>query len=184
MRRRQLLLLAGTGPSFMASGCLSIRPSSDSDEVEPPEPDCDEASRPEPDDPGPDTEDALGPTTYPEKPTSFDDDTLLEYAEAYERAYRRNTLVEQFGDRLRDYDLIVRDIRVEEEGEGAVVRIEYTFSETYEDAGSDATLIGDSGKVVAYYVDESVLVRAETDRSQNDSGPDPLAQGTVLECFE
>ncbi|USZ67803.1 hypothetical protein NGM10_13840 [Halorussus salilacus] len=146
------------------------------------------ADRPDPDPPDEDAEDAVEPTAYPTRPDSLaDEDEVAEYVEAYERAYRRNALVEEWGDDLTRQTTSVRDVRTDDAPEGAaVVRVRYTYSETVEQP-EGTEMHGDSPTVFAsYYVDESVVVRAEDTGPRDDEDaldPDPWETGEPVECF-
>lgn len=196
--RRRTLALTGTALISLA-GCLGdpLAGSSDGARTTPPEYDCATADRPEPDELDADSSDtestdedagAVEPTAYPTRPASLsDDEEAAEYVQAYERAYRRNALVERWGDDLTEQSTWIEGVRTYDAPEGAaVVRVQYTYSETVEE--SDGTeIIGDSPTVYAsYYVDDSVVIRAVDTGLRDDEralDPDPWETGEPLECF-
>jgi hypothetical protein len=216
MRRRRFLALTGGSLPASLGGCLG----SDGDGVEtdssstrtkatettgtdgienpldaraePPAYNCEEATRPEPD--APDDEDAIAPAAYPDRPGSLsDDERAVQYVEAYETAYRRNSLVAQYWNQLVRFSVSVDERwTYDVPTDAAVVRLQYRYSEEVETP--NGIVIGDSPSIfVSYYVDESVVVRAERrgrreDESESGSepalDPDPWREGEPLECFE
>lgn len=215
MRRRHLLTL--TGAALAASpGCLARNRSGDDsattsgdggpgsqpepststtkipdtptpDRSEPPAYDCANASRPEPD--PPDDEEAVQPVEYPEQPDSLaDEEEVFEYVEAYEEAYLQNELVEEYGDGLVEHSLMMEDSRRFEAPDDVwIIRVQYTHGETIEEE-TEGLIYADSATIsVTYYVDESVVIRAETDEYLEDEDefkPNPWERGTLVECFE
>jgi hypothetical protein len=195
-------LLSLTGGTLLPSfgGCFGgdvPNPSNAGDSptenrTEPPEYDCKEANRPEPD--TPDDDDAIRPATYPGRPGSLnDDERVIEYAKAYEEAYRRNTLVSKYWDQLVRFNVSVSETwTYDGPDDAAVVRLQYRYSEEVET--SDGIMVGDSATIfVSYYVDPSVVIRAERTGLRTDESelhpdealdPDPWKRGEPLECFE
>ncbi|QLG60648.1 hypothetical protein [Halorarum salinum] len=206
IRRRNLL--TGVGLSGILAGCLGTERLAGNDDAEttteqtglsregtsfedrdePPDYDCETADRPEPDAPDTSAEEAVEPTSYPDPLDSFDDDdSTVEYVEAYERAYRRNTLVAEWGARLTQFFVGIEGTKsFSSPGNAALVRIQYHYSETVERSGG--TVIGDSPTIfVTYYLDQSVLIRAESSDRPEDLAaldPDPWLAGDPVECFE
>lgn len=132
-------------------------------------------------------EDTVPPLSYPDKLTSYTAETVAEFAESYERAYRRNSLLDEYGRSLIDqgsYFDWTRTLAVSDDA--GVGRSQYRFSDTIEyadriDTGDSPTL------VVTYYVDDSIVVRAETTGRQEHRdvlAPDPWVTGVVLESAE
>lgn len=198
MRRRRLVSLAGGGLPVLLGGCLDGVWEGggpgllSSERSEPPEYDCEEADRPEPD--PPDDEDAIGPATYPDRPESLtDDERMVQYVEAYEEAYRRNSLVAKYWNSLVRFGMSVSETwTYDDPDDAAVVRLQYRYSEEVETR--DGVMVGDSATIfVSYYVDASVVIRAERTGLREDESelrpndafdPDPWEQGEPLECFE
>lgn len=133
------------------------------------------------------TEDTVSPLPYPDKPASYTAETVAEFVQSYERAYRRNGLLDEYGRSLIGqtsafdwtHTLAVAD-------DAGVGRSQYRYSETVE--RTNGIVIGDSPThVVAYYVDDAVVVRAErTGRQENRDvlAPDPWETGVALEPAE
>lgn len=216
MHRRRFLALTGVSLPASLGGCLgNERAEVDTDSpptggtatettetngtdvplgtrTDPPEYNCEAADRPEPD--APDDEDAIAPAEYPIRPASLtDDERAVRYVEAYEEAYRRNSLVEQYRNRLVRFGMSVGETwTYDGPNDAAVVRLQYRYSEEVETA--NGIVVGDSPTIfVSYYVDESVVVRAKrTGLREGESeldpdpalDPDPWKEGEPLECFE
>ncbi|MFC5367101.1 hypothetical protein [Salinirubrum litoreum] len=156
-----------------------------------PEVDCATASRP-PVSPIGDAETPTDASRYPERPDSVADESAVEtYLTEYERAYRRNSLAEGYGEELTTAGVPLGSTRVFDSREGsAVVRVRYQYYYEYSDDDPDTTAVihADSATTYAtYYLDDRVLVRAEeTGRLADESvlRPDPWSSGTVVECWE
>jgi hypothetical protein len=77
-------------------------------------------------------------------------------------------------------------VTLETDGRAGLGRCQYTYNETYE--SSDGLVTGDSPTtVVTYYVDESLIARAEKTGAANERDaldPDPWESGVVLEPSE
>lgn len=199
MQRRSVLLGAALTASGFA-GCISAvrdapeataappAPGNSSTDVPtasptitgPEPPGCDDPDRPEP---GSGSE-VVEPASYPNEPPSLaDDEAVAAYVRAYEEAYRRNDLIEQHGNELRDVQIGVGEPRFYESPPGSrIARTTYTYGYT---VGS--TIADSPNTHVSYYVDNSVVVRAEHVGVLDDEGelePDPLVDGEVLECFD
>lgn len=195
--RRSALTTLVVGLSVAAPGCVAnLDPAREA-----PDYDCSSADRPEPDDPrsggsrtdegdagSEDEREPVGPKPYPDPPESVpDDESAVEYVTAYEEAYRRNALVERHGSNLVGHgNSVERTWTHDSPDDAAVVRLRYVYYEDVEDSGG--TSHGDSPTTyVSYYVDDSMVVRAETEGQLDDEGalePDPWSSGAVLECVE
>ncbi|MFC6731851.1 MULTISPECIES: hypothetical protein [unclassified Haladaptatus] len=191
-RRRQLLTLTGVGLSGALTACLDTAPSDVNTSTETPEPsrtppsyDCGAAYRPEPNPPR--AENAVEPKAYPSRPESIENGGgIVEYVTEYEKAYRVNSLLAQYGDRLTNVSIWIDETRTYDAPEQtALVRVQYRYSETVET--EDGAVIGDSPRIfVTYYVDQSVVIRAESTGASDDSEtlhPDPWRGGRTVDCF-
>lgn len=147
--------------------------------------DLESARRPPVEDPPESTEDTVSPREYPSTPSSFGADAVEQFVESHERAYRCNALLEQFGADLvsfePDWDWTVA---LDSDGDAGVGRCSYRYSDRV-DQGDGSEAIGDSPTfVVTYYVDDSLIVRAEDTgrvKSRNELSPDPWETGVILE---
>jgi hypothetical protein len=213
--RRHILSAVGAAVPVALAGCLAGTPVDDpatgdgstSDDRSPdgtatddpttvstprgrPEVDCATASRP-PESPIGDRETPTDASRYPERPDSLADESAVEtYLTAYERAYRRNSLAEGYGEELTTAGVPLGSLRHFDSREGsAVVRVRYQYYYEYtDDPDTTAVVHADSATTYAtYYLDDRVLVRAEaTGRLADESAlrPDPWATGSVVECWD
>lgn len=139
--------------------------------------------RPASDEPTDATEETVAPIPYPDKPSSYNPETLEDFIESYERAYRRNDLLRAHGGKLisQGFDFDWTRTLAISDGVG-VGRTQYRFNEAVKE--NDGIVIGDSAThVVTYYVDESVVVRAETTGRREHRDvlvPDPWESGVIL----
>lgn len=197
--RRSLLALLASGSSLSLAGCLGGRldPASDPDceagDCESPTPtssptatptyDCEDADRPEPELGADAPEDAVEPATYPDRPSSSSDAEVKAFVTEYERAYRRNELIEGTSGWLVGHGVSVRDAEPADAPDGGTyVRLRYTYWADIE--RQDGPIHADSPVIaVAYYVDDSVVLRTETE-GHDAEAPDPLEGGTLLSCAE
>lgn len=188
MHRRTLLALGGSTLSLSVAGCLDVLGSGSSGtQAEPlpdaPDVDCSEASRPQP---GPqDGEDLVQPVDYPGRPPEqLDDGSAIEYVQQFEEAYRTNEQIAEM-DRLQRVSVSVAETQTFDAPEGAaVVRLHTHYSGT---SGRSAYIQYDNWDVmVTYYVDQALVVRTETHRSNIDTAeldPDPWESGEPVACF-
>lgn len=176
--RRRALLLATTAALPTAADSSSIAGS------DAPEYDCSRASRPEPS--APDSSDSVKPASYPDPPADpEDDDRLVAFVEAFEEAYRRNSLVERDGEYITYFEFFTSETWTEDAPEGAgVAGVEYVF--TYREEFDGDVGIGDSAPQTAvYYVDDSVALRAHRKGRRGHSVvPDPREDGDEVACYE
>jgi hypothetical protein len=145
------------------------------------------AARPPATEPPNATEDTNEPLSYPDNPASYTAEAVGEFVEAYERAYRRNDLLDEYGSALAGQGLYPNGVETLAVTEGAGVgRIQYTYSATVKQA--DGYVIDDSVVyLVTYYVDESVVVRAATTDQREHRDvlvPDPWESGVILKSHE
>jgi hypothetical protein len=179
--RRAFVVGCGSGAVVTFAGCLNfLGGESGSPTRTPPRYDCDAADRPAPSPPA--SDDAVEPRSYP--PISNLQDGVDGVVEC-ERTFRRNSLVASEGESLVGFGTSNVDATEHDAPDGAnVVRVEYEFY--YETEEGDDVEITDSPTITAsYYVDDSVVIRAEK-RGQTDDGldPDPWTSGEVIECSE
>lgn len=127
--------------------------------------------------------DTVAPTGYPERPESYTDESVGGFVEGYERAYRRNGLLAEYGGSLIDQGTAVDWVRtLDATTTAGVGRLQYRYSATIDEG--EEIVVSDSPTVVAtYYVDDSVVVRAAATgrRERRDVlDPDPWETGEVL----
>lgn len=149
----------------------------------PPAYDCHAAHRPTPSTADPSEEQA-----YPSPPASLSEEQrVVEFVAAYERAYRRNALRATHGEHLRDVGVSVNDQWVHDASAGsAVVRLRYAYFYTV--GRPDETPIHADSPVtyVSYYLDEAVAIRAVDEGLREDESaldPDPWDTGSPVACF-
>lgn len=174
---------AGTGgPLGDAFGSSTQRqtPSATATETPPEPPSCTDPGRPEPER----GSDGVEPMSYPAtRPDLEESEAMGDYITAYERAYRTNSLLEEYGTDLTYVTVVEGNPRFFDSSSASVIgRLEYFYVfETTEDRTRSPTVYA------SYYIDDSVVVRTWSrgyigDESELD--PDPREVGDVLECFE
>lgn len=138
------------------------------------------------------TEATASPRAYPSKPSEYTDQSVRDFVESYERAYRHNDeLAEWSGSTgtLTSMSLSFDfTVTLDANGDAGVGRCAYRYGFAVED-DDGGTIEGSSHGtiVVTYYIDESMTVRASHDGSANerhDLNPDPWRSGVVLEAPE
>lgn len=204
MKRRRVLLGVGGWMAISLCGCVgtdsgtatgidSRTPSETTTDAgtetasRPLEYDCEDAHRPP--SPAPD-ETPPGDDSryrYPQRPASLSDEqAVLSYAEAYERAYRLNDWYAQSGDDLVSATLSVTDTWTYEAPAGAAIaRLKYFYG--HEVVSDGKHVVTDSRTIyAAYYVDDAVVLRATQRGHRDDEAalvPDPLEEGRPVQCF-
>jgi len=146
---------------------------------------CDEVSRPDPEPPDGGT---LEPRTYPSSPSSMDVD-MVEYVTGFERAYRHNAFLSQYGAAARTVDLRRTDGRATAVGsattpDAVMVAIRYDLTTG---TGRSSTESRDRWDIrVVYYVDENVVLRSQYHGVAEELRfePDPRTQGELVACFD
>ena len=152
--------------------------------------DCGAVDRPEPAEP--DDEHALEPRPYPA--FDFDPDSTASFSAAaeafvveFERTYRRNALIERYGERAYRIQFYERDDGTEtiETGgadDAAVVSLGYDLAYRTSEDATDAP-----GSRAVYYVDERLALRGPDGGGEPGGSlfePDPRDEGTLVACFD
>jgi len=190
MRRRTLLTLGGTTLSLSVTGCLDALGS----EAPGPEPlpdapdiDCSEASRPVP---GPqDGEDLVQPVAYPGQPSeSLGDESAIEYAARFEKAYRTNEQITEAANLHRISVAVVDTWTFDSPDGAAVVRLRtyYGGAEAIDENEPPSVHFDNWGVMVTYYIDPALVVRTDAPRNNVDLDeldPDPWDSGEPVACF-
>ena len=203
--RRALIAQCGVSLSALAAGCLSGDDALAGDETTAKAPaladslDCEDADRPDPDVPAgvereitvdgeTRTETSVGSVDYPSPPDASDDDAVVGYAAAHEEAYRRNGLAADNGEDLVGFGFSVHDRGFVGRRNGvAFASVEYVYyANTVEDYAN--IVHADSPIYVATYaVSDWGVSRAVGGRTADVDGdldPHPVADGTLVACFE
>lgn len=188
MKRRQYFCLVTMAP--ILSGCLDNISTSEEirgETVPPSRDDLETAPRPTAEEPPNATNETVSPKQYPDKPTSYDDESIEKFVEAHEQAYRRNNLLNRFGGNLVSHSSYWDwTVSLETTESAGVGRCQYKYSETQRENGEET--IGDSPNiVVTYYVDDSMVVRAEDmgeASNRNELHPNPWESGVILDSPE
>lgn len=188
MDRRQFLSLTLATPLF--SGCVANSPPEETILGKPIPPSRDTletTQRPPAEEPPNATQETVSPQLYPTRPSTYDDESVNKFVAPHERAYRCNSLLDRYGSKLVSFDTMWDwTSTLATNGDVGVGRCQYTYSETVDD--EDGTVIGDSPTiVVTYYVDDSMIVRAEdsgTVERRDELTPDPWETGVILEPSE
>lgn len=167
-------------PTTVSDGILRERDPPSSDNLS-------TADRPSATEPPNATQDTVPPLSYPDKPASYNTETVADFVEDYESAYRRNSLLQE-----HKSELIAQGTSVHWTGtlataeEAGIGRMQYAYSASYEDG--EQVVVEDSAiHLVTYYVDESVVVRAGiTDQAEHRGvlRPDPWIRGVILKPAE
>ncbi|WP_232686933.1 hypothetical protein [Halobacterium zhouii] len=186
MHRRRVLALAAS--SVLLAGCSGSQ--SVLQRRDPPSTgELLTAERPPAEPPRNATDETAPPLDYPAKPASYTEQSAASFVEQYERAYRRNTLLERRGGELVSHDsdfAFTTPLAVS--SEACVVRTQYRYTTIEKEAGSEQRTAGHSPwMLVTCYVDDSLVVRAERDGDRDEKNvlrPDPWKTGTILEPAE
>lgn len=188
MQRRRFLSV--TAASGLLAGCNILSPSDDYllGKAGPPSgEDLESARRPAAKEPPDATDDTVEPKEYPTKPTSFNDETIEAFVESHERAYRHNAILDRWGS-----DVVTIGFRVfwattlASKEEAGVGKCEYKYNFTEKEG--DQYVVTDSATMeVTYYVDGSMIVRAEDTghgQRREELDPDPWDSGVILKPAE
>ena len=188
MDRRDVLSGVAVGFVGLLAGCVSddeadngtATGAGDSD-WDSAEVSCESGQRPEPS--VPEDDEAVEPFSYPSLPDSWDETALLDYAEAFERAYVGNEYVQSWGDDLRSFGLSASERELVVHGEErAVVWLEYTYSEATVTDGQISE--GTSGTIHAQYAITTSWVRRTVADGADTEPDDPRETGQVVACFD
>ncbi|MFD1565432.1 hypothetical protein ACFR99_17995 [Haloarchaeobius amylolyticus] len=206
-RSRRALLTSAAATVAVATGGFEYAsnatdtPPLESGTVSPDWYECSSVTRPEPTAPADD--DALAPEPYPAPPSAIGPaaahnrttgstsmvDRTVAYVTEFERAYRRNAFLAQYGVTTRTFELRRTDYRTRTLGSSPdpnaiMVAILYDLR-----MGTRQSATGprDQWDVhTVYYVDEHVVLRAlyngVADELQFE--PDPRTQGDLVACFD
>lgn len=122
----------------------------------------------------------------PAPPASLESSTVERYAEQYEIAYRRRTVSTWYDARITGVNFspetTIREVAVDH----VVVTVLGTISGTVDfDPETDSTGNFDGERrIAAYLVTDAAVWRAAATFLTNESSvPDPIEDGTVLECY-
>jgi hypothetical protein len=139
-----------------------------------PRPECPAVTnRPAPTDPSGE----VGPTPYPDPPAEVTTGTVAHYVGAFERAYRRNRVVDNTRD-LLDVGVGTPDPAVEPVDVGVRATLRYTYYYNTETVHADSPAIH-----VAYLVTDRVVYRIESEGHRTpDGGLDPRS-GAIVACL-
>lgn len=188
MDRRRFLGATGAFLLSTSAGCLDTVPlrAPGTKRMQPPEAECSAIERPAP--PAPVADGAIQPVEYPGPPACpLEEAAALEFATAFERAYRRNLEVQSADPHLIEYGMTVRDRTIADgatrpEG-SALVHLQYVFHGSV----AEGPIYDSSPQFVSYYVDPTLVVRAATSEPgvpTEIDWPDPWTSGTAVACFE
>lgn len=191
-------LLASTAAALVA-GCSGSRDANTDepspDAIVPAERyDCSDVDRPDPDELASEDGAALEPLAYPERPSSLASDGDG-YVVEFERAYRRNALLEEYGDDARgfeftatDWELTVVEPDDPEAGANGSREVDPVMVAVVYDLSTETTVgTYDEWDVrVTYYVDEHVVLRSRYDGIASGAAfdPDPRTTGDPVACSE
>jgi len=216
MKRRTLLTAAGASTAALA-GCLSDarapgEGNGDDDENsengdgasddirgrfdgEPTRPECERESETVTVDRGDETEERETAETipYPDPPSSFDDETVLDYVESFEEAYVRHDAICGSSDAILEVAYSVENREtVDWDGEATAVYLYYAggaSSGVTEDGSEWTADLGFRG--VVYGVDKTGAARVEAPDQQGadprglaEQLPEFLDDGALVETFE
>ena len=126
---------------------------------------------------------AATPAPLPERPSSFSAESAGEFAQRYELSFANN---HELGDRVRDVTVELQGTSVKTVEDGYLVRIHvwtYVDVGTATDGTAEATT-RESYYDAHYFVSDSVLRRAETDRHGTLPDTDLSASGLTLACWD
>ncbi|WP_049924310.1 hypothetical protein [Halopiger djelfimassiliensis] len=188
-RSRRALLTSVASFAGLTAGCFESRLTG-SDEtpapsgpVDPSTYDCTDVSRPVPGDPSDD--DAPDPLEYPSRPDSLSADAS-QYVTEFERAYRRNELLERYGNQARSFEFSLTarqatDVETDRDRDAVLVAVVYDVTTGTAHAERDEWDVR-----TTYYADNHVLLRAVYDGIADGPAfkPDPRREGTPVDCFE
>lgn len=191
MDRRRFLSLVALSP--MVAGCSVLAPSTSTPTTTedtilgkpspPPVGELRTDTRPPAEEPTGVTSETVPPMEYPTKPTVYDEGSVKAFVESHERAYRRNALLDRWGNALVSHDYSWDwTVSLATDGDAGVGRCQYRYSTREQRDGTD--VLGDSPTyVVTYFVSDSTIVRAEdTGRVERRGAlaPDLWETGVVL----
>ncbi|QFU81977.1 hypothetical protein [Natronorubrum aibiense] len=187
-RSRRALLATAVSFSVAFAGCFDDQ-FTDDDPDEPrvvstDEYDCVNSERPDP--LPPEQENAIEPGSYPSRPTSLLE-TGDQYVLEFERTYRRNAFVEEYGSETRTFEFELQTqqmdaLESDDRREAILVSIVYNLTTATRQLPTST----ERDTRVTYYVDENVVLRARYNGLADEPSfdPDPRDAGTPVACFE
>ncbi|MCU4924893.1 hypothetical protein OB905_02695 [Halobacteria archaeon AArc-dxtr1] len=140
---------------------------------------------------------STGIEPYPDPPTAFDEQSLIEYVYEYERAYSNNWAVSRYESPRRavmiSFGIHENDTRVLDHDEITAIKIEFGFGVESRNQDGEGGIASDHlGEVSVYGIDETGIVRSDAeytfDEDENgestfDETLDPVEDGDLLQCF-
>jgi len=188
MQRRNFLGTTAAVLAIGSAGCLGkaqLQPPGDH-QAQPPDVDCATIERPEP--AAPTADEAIQPLEYPgSPPCPLDGASALEYATAFERAYRRNQEIQRADPYLTEFGMSVANRTAvngtDIPGRGFLLQLQYVFHGSV----AEGAVYDSTPHFVAYYVDPTLVVRAgktEPGVPEEITWPDPWSSGVPVACFD
>lgn len=186
---RRELLLAGLG--VLVGGCAEQSfPEDDEPAALTDQFDCTSPTRPQPDveadvevttegDDGKTlTFESVGSTAYPEPPERLEHETVVDFLKEHEAAFRRNELVENYGEDLIHFAIDFDEV-YSPQNRGNIQRFALSYDEVFE----TVDLAGHGPVNVAYAIDESGLVRLDRVTTQALDDTNIWEEGELVTCF-
>lgn len=127
---------------------------------------------------------AVTPKPLPDRPSSFDAESVGRFAQAHERAFAHN---HELGERVRGVSVELQGTTVKRLNDGFVVRIHvWTRASVGPASGATdgETTTTESHYDAHYFVSDSTLRRAETERHASLPDADLSQSGLTLACWD
>lgn len=162
---------------LLVAGCLGVSPSTADGDAQASLPSVDRCGTDAL--PDPERTDGLTLSDYPVPPEQVNESSVVGYIIGFDRAYFRNVIIaEAAADRDMNLTRVTvsgQPKRVERTGDGYVVVLASSAGTMYESG-----VHGDRWPTIGYFVNETVLVRANVDGVNASVGEDNAA--TLLRC--
>jgi len=129
------------------------------------------------------TEDTVTHLDYPTKPAEYTDTTMAEFVESHERAYFTNDKLATYGGSLVSTDVDVSwALTLDTDSNAGVGKCKYSHSGAVDDDDGYSEWSSHGYIVVTYYVDDSMIVRAEKrgEDQRRELDPNPWETGIIL----